>query len=66
MLMMPRKYGTNNGLVIAITWSTDDVEQLDVSELEGDPVGYSHTCQNYIGVQGDSNPALQRMALKSE
>lgn len=47
---MPRKMGNRAGLIIAITWSTDDVEQLDVSEIPGDPIGFRHTCHNYIGV----------------
>lgn len=55
MVMFARRYGSKNGLVVAITWSTDDVEQLDVSEIEGDAIGYSHTCHNYIGVVSQDN-----------
>lgn len=50
LLLMPRKLGATPGLVVGIVWSTDDWEQLDVSEMAGDPVGFSHTCHNYKGL----------------
>jgi hypothetical protein len=57
LLLMPRKLGATPGVIIGIVWSTDDWEQLDVSEMSGDPVGFSHTCHNYIGVGLDGNLA---------
>jgi hypothetical protein len=50
LLLMPRKLGPTPGLVVGIVWSSDDWEQLDVSEMVGDPIGFSHTCHNYIGL----------------
>jgi hypothetical protein len=35
LLVMPRKFGQQAGLVVAIIWSTDDWEQLDVTEMTG-------------------------------
>jgi hypothetical protein len=57
LLLMPRKLGATPGVIIGIVWSTDDWEQLDVSEMAGDPVGFSHTCYNYIGVGQDGSLA---------
>lgn len=53
LMLMPRKLGPTPGIVIGIVWSTDDWEQLDVSEMAGDPIGFSHTCHNYIGLGQD-------------
>lgn len=50
ILIMPRRFGNTDGVIIGATYSTDDWEQLDQQELPGDPVGYSRTCNNYIGV----------------
>jgi hypothetical protein len=54
LLLMPRKLGPTPGLIVGIVWSSDDWEQLDVSEMAGDPVGFSHTCHNYMGLGEDS------------
>lgn len=49
LMLLPRAFGATPGLLVAIVWSTDDWEQLDVAEMPGDPVRFSHTCHNFIG-----------------
>lgn len=46
--VMPRTL-SSHGLLVAVVWSTSDSEQLDETELAGDPIRYSHTCHQYIG-----------------
>lgn len=46
--VMPRILRQVPGLLVALLWSTSDSEQLDETELRGDPIGYSHTCHQYI------------------
>jgi hypothetical protein len=48
IVVMPRMLGSSPGLLVAAVWSTTDSEQLDEDEMQGDPVGYSHTCHQYI------------------
>lgn len=64
IVVAPRVAGKQqDGLVVAIVWSTDDVEQLDVEELPDDPVGFSRTCANFAaagdggGSRGGRPPA---------
>lgn len=49
---MPRTLRQVPGLLVAVLWSTSDSEQLDETELQGDPIGYSHTCHQYIAAAG--------------
>lgn len=50
IVVMPRRFGQATGLIIGATYSTDDWEQLDQTEIPGDPVKYKNACNNYIDV----------------
>jgi hypothetical protein len=61
IVIMPRTLGPGpqqqqqqqhqqQGLLIAAVWSTSDSEQLDETEMQGDPIRYTHTCHQYISV----------------
>jgi hypothetical protein len=47
IVVMPRTL-QGDGVLVAAVWSTSDSEQLDETELQGDPIRYSHTCHQYI------------------
>ena len=49
IVIMPRTLDKQPGLLVAAVWSTSDSEQLDESEMSGDPIRYSHTCHQYQG-----------------
>jgi hypothetical protein len=48
IVVMPRTIQQGGGVLVAVIWSTSDSEQLDETELRGDPIRYSHTCHQYI------------------
>jgi hypothetical protein len=48
IVVMPRTQDSSPGLLVAAVWSTTDSEQLDETEMSGDPIGFSHTCHQYI------------------
>lgn len=46
---MPRRFGQATGLIIGATYSTDDWEQLDQTEIPGDPVKYKYVTGYRVG-----------------